>query len=192
MTSKKFSCIPLILFLLLLTSVACEKGGRVWDAERSLLSDNDAGVAMQFPAWGAWELIDSTGKDDILFCAVNKTTGTAVMLCGLTKNDSQTLTKEMVGKYVDQLVVQENDANMGYTDAKISSSLYIGEQSFRFRKDLIIPVEESNDTIRLANTGYVFSKRNKDYGFLVTIPAEIIDTYGDDALSEIFDGLKLK
>lgn len=182
-----------VLVICLFLFAACGKGERVWDKERCLLVDPKEGFSMQLPMVGEWNMIDSTGKNDVLFCASNKPIGMAVMLCRLQDNaDTPKLTIDRVKSHIDKLVTQQQDSIATYTVPSIVETKYAGDRSFRFREDMLIPVSVENDTIGVAYVGYIFNKNRKEYGFVVTLSSEIADRHGADILVEIFDGLNME
>lgn len=190
---RQFACFVSILFISLVFLIACGKGSRVWDAEKCLLSDPAEGYSMQLPMVGEWVVIDSTGKDDVMFCASNKPIGMAVMLCNFNDDaDPSELTVDRVRSHVDKLVTQQQDSNVTYTSPTIAEKKYAGDRSFRFREDILIPVSSEKDTIGIAYVGYIFSKDRKEYGFVVTLSSEIADRHGADILMEIFEGLNME
>ena len=183
----------ILCFFIGLMLMACEHtGGKTWDSERGILVDLDADFAMQFPDWGGWNLMDSTGSADVMFCAVNSTTGAAVMLCNLSDEGvSPELTETRALQHIDVLSRQGDNMQMIYADPVIAPAEYMGDNAYKFRRDILFPINGSVDTARIAYTGYIFDRAGTEYGFVITIPADIIDTYGDSALSEVFDGLRL-
>lgn len=183
--------LPLLTILLLAFS-ACGGGERVWNPDNGLLIDPQEGYSMQFPAWGKWEMADSTGKENILFCGVNKTIGVAVMLCKFSDNILPTdLTPDRVAGHVNEFVEQQGDSTMMYTSPVIKASRYIGDSSFSFREDLLVVIPQTTDTVGIAYTGFVFNKNKREYGIVVTLPAEIADKHGREVLDDIYSGLNM-
>lgn len=184
--------LPFVAVILLAIS-SCGGSSRTWNADSGILNDSFEGYEMHFPAWGQWALADSTGNDEVLFCGVNKDIGVAVLLCKYAVDvEPKYLTDDIVKSYVEKIVAENQDSSVSYALPIISEDHYVGDKSYKFRQDVLIPIPGSSDTVAIAYVGYVFNHNYKDYSVVMTLPSKIADEHGDLIFPDIFGGLVMK
>ena len=180
-----------ILILILFAGTACSRSGVEWNEEDNSLKSAGLSYEMYLPEWGKWVFMEeASSPQQVEFCVVSQDTGVAAMLCVLdTLTDvSSALSRDISLPYVERIV---GGQGAFVRSTELTEGQCAGSAAYKFRCDVSL-ADGANpaDTMNVSYVGYLFDHGPRRYALVTTVVTDIIDTFSDSALDDVFSGLR--